>query len=354
MGILSSLLPGVRELRAPFASGVLWLAVAYFAAPGAFESLVDAPAVATALGALGSTGIAASALLAGCAYLLGLTAQGVVVPASELLGIVLLRFGQWIASKRTRLSADRRRAPNRRPEWFFRLVQRLELHVWPLTVAGRTLLIDAIQSRLARAGVPGSASNMYPFESLLANLRFSAAQLAITAPAQFQEYDRLRSEVEFRVALAPPLVILAALLPAAPRLAILTFSTFAAIMFLIQAIKSTRAANNLLANAAYLEQLKLPALEGLATELEKLESKPVSTGQWIAEIVMALHRIGLFEEETALLSEASFLDVEADWRDVLQHLPSGSNQRAEFARRIAERGTQPSLDLPAILRREES
>jgi hypothetical protein len=86
---LASLLPGVRELRAPLASGLLWLTVLYLSAPHVFEEFNRAPTVSAALTALGSAGIAGTVILGALAYLFGLTAQGVITPASALAGRTL-------------------------------------------------------------------------------------------------------------------------------------------------------------------------------------------------------------------------------------------------------------------------
>lgn len=131
---------------------------------------------------------------------------------------------------------------------------------------------------------------MYPIETLSSNIRFSAAQLATTAPTQYQEYDCLRSEVEVRVAVAPPLVALAIVLTVRPRGVALVGTILVSALLLLQAAKNTRAVSNILANAAYLEQLKIPSLEGLAAELEKLDPKPQTTGAWLGAMIIALEK----------------------------------------------------------------
>jgi hypothetical protein len=331
LNLLASLLPGVRELRAPFASGLLWLATFYFAVPGAVVEFVEAPAMKSAIDALGGPAAVTTVALAGLAYVVGIAIGGVTAPLTSLLGQLLLRFMVWFGAKRIYIATDEWRGPLRQPRWFFRLVMRMELNVWPLTVAGRSLLIDALQARLSKVGVPGSASIMFPLDNVLSNLRFSAAQLASTVPSQYQEYDRLRSEVDLRVAVVPPLVALATVLPVGPKWPVVGGAIFIGVMLWVQAAQTTRAANDLLGNSAYLDQLKVPAIESLASELEKVSPKPASSGAWIAEMIMTLDRLGLFDDSEALLEEASYLDDMVDQKDVLAALPDGSFQRDRLA-----------------------
>lgn len=337
MGLLASLLPGVRELRAPFAAGALWLATIYFLIPDVFNSFTADPTVAAGLKAVQVSGITSTVLLGAIAYLLGQTAQGTIAPAVRFLGSRVLRLGVWLDSKRTRLSSDGERAPLRRPYSLYRTLRALQVNIWPLTSAGRGLIIDAVQSRLSRSGVPGSASLLYPFESLLDNLQVNSSQLASTAPLQYQEYDRLNAEIELRLAVTPALVALASVIPLPSRVVPVAIASFVAVVLLTQAAKNVRDANDLIATAAYLEHLKLPALEGIASELDKLVDKPSTKGSWIAAMVLALNRIGQFEESRSLLEEATFLDDEEDRLEVLRNLPADSWERELFEKAEEER-----------------
>jgi hypothetical protein len=222
----------------------------------------------------------------------------------------------------------------------------MELHAWPLSVAGHGLFVDALQTRLSRAGVPGFASMMFPLENVRSNLKFSAAQLASTVPSQYQEYDRLRGEVDLRLAISPALVTLAITLPVAPKEIVIAGTSFIALVLWIQAAKTARQADDLLANAAYLDQIKIPAIENVATELEKVENRPATAGAWIAEIIMTLDRLGMYDESESLVAEASFLDDEDDQKDVLEALPEDSYQRAQLAvaaQRYAESKTDGAM-----------
>jgi hypothetical protein len=172
---------------------------------------------------------------------------------------------------------------------------------------------------------------MFPLENVLTNLKFSAAQLASTVPSQYQEYDRLRGEIDLRIAIAPALIALTIAMPVTPKGVAIVGTSFIALMLWIQAARTSRQANDLLANAAYLDQLKMPAIESLASELEKLSEEPATTGAWIGEMIMALDRLGMYDDSAALTEEASYLDDESDQKDVLQALPQESDQRAQLA-----------------------
>ncbi len=342
VGLLASLLPGLRELRAPFTSGVLWLAVVYFAAPG-FVDQVGAigSSLSADLSALNLNELVAPAAIVAFAYLLGLVAQGTVTPLVKAGGSLVMRLVDLVEARRGYATEDRR-AVYRRPKWFFSLPQRFELHAWPLNLAGRSLMIDAINSRLSGVGMPSRAAMCFPYDSVIRGLKYMAPQLTSSAPAQFQEYDRLRAEVELRVAVVPALLALSFVVPLEPRPVAVSGAIFICIVLSLQVGKGVRESSNLLANAAYLGYLKSPSLEGLAAELESLKNnKPYSDGGWIAAMVTALDKLGLYDEASAVAAEAAInMDKLEDLRDALHALPSTSDYR-EIIRRAVEGYEEP-------------
>ncbi|MCA1602438.1 MAG: hypothetical protein LC776_12610 [Acidobacteria bacterium] len=345
MGFLASLLPGLRELRAPLVSGLLWFAALYF---------VFSPDLAVTstqdLGALFNAwdGAIVPAVVIGASYLLGSVAQTLVTPPLQWMGRAVRKVGLWlmgsdpynfIEDKHGRLVTDRR------PLWFFKAIEGIDLRTWPLSVTARGLLFDAVRNRLSKAGVPGHATLAFPYEAAVHALPHTAAQLSQTAPVVYQEYDRpvvyqeydrLRAEADLRLAVSIPLIVLALASPLNWKIAVVTASVVVAIVLLLQAVDKLRESHDILANSAYLDYIVIPIVESVAGALGELDKRPASGGQWIGAIVVALEHKGFFEEADMALDDALGLNQQEEREEVEKYLSENSSQLAKRWRRRVE------------------
>ncbi|MCI4063673.1 hypothetical protein MRQ36_14190 [Micromonospora sp. R77] len=304
MGLLTSLLPGLRDLRAPLASGLLWLGVlvAIFA-PHSDRILRDTPEGAAIKELLASgSGTATVPLLVSVAFLIGSAANTLSQLTARLIGSV----GLDLLAKLEKLSLSRFRFKKGAAWLPIRLFANLvtaRKSLQPISLTARQLIVDAVQNIFGRSKAPGSVSLIYPIDSVLDSLSYSAAHLAVAAPTLYQEYDRLRSESEFRVAVVPPMLTLAILLPLEHSPYIILFTAVGCCVLLAQAVQQVRAANNILANAVYLDHATLPNIQSVADAFKDLVPQPETDGQWIGALIAILDHKGLFDEANAATGE---------------------------------------------------
>ncbi|MEV0071521.1 hypothetical protein [Amycolatopsis sp. NPDC050768] len=195
------------------------------------------------------------------------------------------------------------RAKIRRFSKIFRPLESMELHVWPLTISSRSLLVDAISSNLTKTGMPGGAAMIFPIDVALGALQYGSARLPQSAPLLYQEYDRLRSEVELRVAIAPGLVCLATVLPFGSRPLIVSLAAMIGIVILIQAAQKYRLSHGILANCYYQKYVDFPIVEALQESIALLDPKPKSEATWMAAMVSILFNRGFFDEASTCLGD---------------------------------------------------
>jgi hypothetical protein len=179
--------------------------------------------------------------------------------------------------------------------------------------------MEANSRALAKVGVPGTAAMMFPLDEVLSSLSFTASQLSQTAETQYQEYDRVRSEAQFRVAVVPPVIALAAVLPTNGELWIPIAVVFAGLILLLQAVGQERQSMDILANAAYLGYVTVPMVQSITEYLSGLPSQPEKVGEWMGAMVQGLWERGYFEESEAMLYELAELN-EVDLSDLRQYL----------------------------------
>jgi hypothetical protein len=338
MGFLASLLPGLRELRAPLISGLLWLAVLYINFSlhlGATPTHTLAPLVNAWGGAV------VPAIVIGLAYLIGDVARSIVTPPLYWLGQAMRKAGLRLTSHEdlSQLVDDKhgRLISRRRPLWLFKAIERFDLRTWPFSLTARSLLLDAVKSRLSKAGISGTAALMFPYEAAIDALPHSAAQLSQTAPIVYQEYDRLRAEADLRLAVPIPLIALASSIQISGKVGVVAASVAVATVLLLRAIDNLRSANDILANSAYLNYVSIPIVESVAEAVGALDTTPVSDGQWIGAIIVSLSDKGFFEELDMAFDEALELDQSKDRKEVRQYLGEHSPDLAErWDRRMRE------------------
>ncbi|MGV2985905.1 hypothetical protein ACNPNP_19615 [Microbacterium sp. AGC85] len=193
MNLLSTIMPGIREARTPLAVGVLWLIAAYMAVvPPWGDTLENAPGIrwlASQLNAIPQVYLVGG--LAFASYLVGAALQ----PLSTLLARRLLK--PFTDAQRGGYPQGKiRRA-------FFRLVRRrvdVSEYLGPVN--------DAITQTYVAAGLPSMMAIHYPHERVVAKFDATALQLWNSHPDQYQEYDRLRAERDFRQGIWLPILVI--------------------------------------------------------------------------------------------------------------------------------------------------
>lgn len=251
MGLLSSVLPGVREFRTPFVAGCLWVTAAIF-----WEAGLNQGTDAEEPLAIGTVRVIANefpstvqiAVLAFAAYLLGLLMKGVSELFERKWWHQRVRpFPGGSLLRSIARSAERPQSPG---------------------AGARALLANAAREHFSAYPdlVQTAASEVLQDEYGLAEL-----SLAQKAPEQYQQYDRVRSEAEFRngVWLPSALIVLSmALFTSGPAVwLIATAAALVAFLFKAQGIDTRQRAQEQLATAIYHSLATTPLYDGLAREL---------------------------------------------------------------------------------------
>lgn len=188
-------MPGIREARTPLAIGALWLVAVYMAVvPPWGNSLKDAPGLqwlATQLIHVPQVYLVGGLVFV--AYLLGAALQ----PLSNLLGRRLLKPFTDAQYASSYPETKARRA-------FFKFVRRrvdVSEYLGPVN--------DAITQTYVTAGLPSPMALHYPHDRIVAQFDATALQLWKSHPDQYQEYDRLRAERDFRQGVWLPIIVIA-------------------------------------------------------------------------------------------------------------------------------------------------
>jgi hypothetical protein len=329
MGFLTSLLPGIRDLRTPMSCGLLWLGVLILAFATKAHSIVAEGKQTTAL--LHFAKSWPSSLLIpltlAAAYLVGAILSPVTVWVITTAGDLLFpRLWTILRSDESRTSLRRR------------VAARLKALVGAYTAVdttARSLIVGAVNRTLGRAGAPGAACLAYPYDFVFESIRYTAPYLAVTAPVLHQDYDRLRSEVELRLSIVPPLLLGATLSPLNGKVWLVAAVSIGCIILLGQAVLQKRASINVLANAAYVDQVPIPSVKAVADQLEELQPKPTSDGAWIGAILLSLELRGFFEETSAMIDELVDFNVDT-LRETMKYLRQHNDELFDtLLRRIA-------------------
>jgi hypothetical protein len=282
VNLLSSILPGVRDLRTPTAVGALWATVIYLVAGSDWFSVAKGAYVGRLVAALQDLPDVYVAGAAGVGlYLLG----AACVPIQNYVLTKALHLGKrQFRTTATGEAWSRRRLlrPVSRLRWRLQGTFREDAESAP------GLLYSTMASKLTAVGAPTLIASLLPADVFINQLERLASQLQINAPGQAQEFDRLNSESEFRRGVSVPLAALLGLLAwdVVPWLVPLAFVL--PVVLLGQSFRRQRAATDVLANSVYLNQLKLPSLERWA-EVLKASHPPdgALVGEWVAATCLA-------------------------------------------------------------------
>lgn len=337
MEFLASIIPGFRALRTPVAAGVLWiLDVTILLITHHVHFHIKHADIVAANSLLPDwTGIVVLPIVLALAYLLGSVMM-------SLTGPVLNKLIDLYRSIMTRIAAPYRRSVSSRGhDWSRRpwrmYVDRLARRSDPISRSAHSLLCDYVISTLTDAGAPGAAAMMFPVEHLHDKLPHSSIQLSQVNPTQYQEYDRIQAEAEFRIAVVPSLVLTAVIIPVSLRWLLIVGVLACCLVLIVQSVSLTRTANDVLASATRAGYLEIPEMKSLASYLTDKGAAPGTDGAWIGAMIVGLDRRGFFEESDALMKEATELDQEYDVSQLASYLESTDSELAEqFKRRFYE------------------
>lgn len=249
LSFLASILPGVRDLRVPFAVGALWATVLLVLGAPHYEAISNY-AIVTSL-APAWTLLPASVLIAAASfatYLLGLLAvgaQGFLMPRAAIYSLVIL--------------------PNRSRVWIF--------DSFPFkrpSERAHIVISDSIQGRLLP--ISTALASLFPENLVINEFEMAAVKLSKEAPDQYQQYDRVQAEAEFRMHIAMPLIafgiVIGMMLPTAEGLLLLAASLAGAVGLAIQGARQADRADELLATALYFGYTSTPVLDNLINRAE--------------------------------------------------------------------------------------
>ncbi|MEV0951704.1 hypothetical protein [Promicromonospora sp. NPDC050249] len=308
MGFLSTLLPGVRDFRTPFVVGALWLTAATLWAWARYDGdLSQANLLSILYDLLGHTpDVVILGVLGFTTYLIGLVARGVQDWISNLYRRAQFgsRLSKLMSSVLVKLG----------------LVPRLET---------KDYLADAARERFAK--YPPAVRDVAR-QILLEEYELADVILTSRSPEQYQEYDRWRSEAEFRNGIWFPLFLIGLNLgPLAGGLAAwlipVTVGVVSA-MLKFQGIEKRAQAEQRLASAVYFNLASTPLFDTLLSELNRrteqsdsgVPTKRLDRSEQIAFVFDFLHTRGLVHLMKALLA---YSPERKEMKGVFDHFRGG-------------------------------
>jgi glycosyltransferase involved in cell wall biosynthesis/uncharacterized protein YjbI with pentapeptide repeats len=272
--MLASLLPGLRELRAPLAAGYLWLLSAFLLIAPHIPEESDASGIAKDLYSLrdAATAIGLGVAVSFVAFLIGTLSTGVLNP--------LLR------SAPARIRRPRRRAAARPDRFSDRswlalrglVVDSLRevdaaIAETPVTVAG--LVRDEVPT--ARQGSRGLVGRI--LDAVANELDLVKTRLLGKEADLFSAADRHQAEADFRLAVIPPLLVLSVVIAVLAGVSWISLVAVALAIPVIsglwrQAFAADTAAAEVLVDALRLRRVESPTLERLASAARRTASLP--------------------------------------------------------------------------------
>jgi hypothetical protein len=301
MVTFASLLPGVREIRTPLLAGYVWLAAAWIALHSHFHARATPSSVrALVTGGSGQKLIAAGAV-SFAALLLGIAAGGCYSVASHLIrrfqrpvdpvagflrwrpiqaamstGIGRLETGPTKTGLQTLnlLAVERVRAIEKTLRRGGHDLRELAFSLFLDDTEDDdrdARMADPVRHGLANVSLTNvrEAIAAWTVIRILDERELLARRLVGNDPALFSEFDRLRSEAEFRVGITPPLLTLA-------LVASFVWSWWIALALLVcpvlvnEGIRRADAAGDLLVDALVLDKVNAPAFERITRVADEI------------------------------------------------------------------------------------
>jgi hypothetical protein len=340
--ILASVIPGFRALRTPVTAGVLWIIniVVILVSHRVHIHIKHSMLVTANSLSPNWFGIVALPVILAAAYLVGsvmISLTGSILrKVIDLYRLALTRIALPYRQNMTSRSRDFTRHSWRRR--IDRLARRSDL----ISINANSLLYDYVITALADAGATGTAAMMFPVENLHDKLIQCAAQLSQVAPAQYQEYDRIQAEADFRLAVVPPLLVASCIVPVSYRWFLILGTVIFSLVLIAQSVSLNRKAIDILASAARLGYLEIPEIKSLSSYLTNVDPPPGGDGAWIGAIIIGLNRRGFFDEADALIQESTELDQKSDVAQLMSYLESYDDEVGEQFKRafLKNRGTE--------------
>jgi hypothetical protein len=268
VNIFASLLPGLRDLRAPLAGGALWIAVLAEIAFPRRAAIESALSTEWRLWASLSQNLASQLIvLPFVCYIVGLIGASLF---NGLVKVVSSQLRKWVKRGRVETWAVRSSGqpqPESFARWFYRKSRTLRRSTaTALSVEGRARLDLVIRNSLAVA--PEGIARLFPAAVITRDLPATLLQLSKEAPDQFQQIDRLRGEVEFRIAVAFPLFFFVALVSLGGPWWVVPL-LLVPVGLAWPSLRIRQESNDLLITAAYLGYVEPPVLSAVRTALER-------------------------------------------------------------------------------------
>lgn len=270
--MLASLLPGVREIRAPLAAGYLWL-FALWLALEPFPSAEEATGLEAAVIDLAdaATPVAVGVVLSFVAYLVGSLSEVLVQRYRRWLSVPVNAYGGPSGGRRMRGVPDLLCSSNGYYSLQVVAAERVREAESKLQAAGRSLENVPREFRPPVELVPGetlaSVASAQLADLAFFELPLTSTRLMWEQPELFSAVDRLRAEAELRWALPLPLVV--TLLVVAIRdhwTWILGLLVVALVLY--QAGRRERDAGDLVVDAVWIGRVEAPAFERLRRAVE--------------------------------------------------------------------------------------
>lgn len=253
VGFLSTMLPGVREFRTPFVIGALWATVGY---------LLLWHVHGARAGARGLSGTLSEMLNQFAAPI----KAGVLGFSVYLLGLVFKGVSEWFTESPMRSALIDKFAATR----VFQRVTNILLRLPLLNGDPKDYLADAARERFAE--FPPTVREVAR-RILIDEYKLADVILASKSPEQYQEYDRVRSEAEFRNGVWVPLFLVSVgvgLLTTGPATwAIIVAGGAASVMLKLQGIDRRVKSNERLASAIYFNLASTPLFDALFSEMQR-------------------------------------------------------------------------------------
>lgn len=257
MGVLSSLLPGLRTLRAPLAAGYIWLLNIWLLfgdqlpsrdeAAGLVERLYDLEGVVSEVGMV--LALSFVAFLVGAISETGSRYILMMFPGSH---IVRASYAQFLDRETRRLGIRHRLAKEE--------LERVQAAARDMN-EGRVLV---------RQGIRGYRPVDDEFGvTALREMGRIRARLMAEQTALYGEHDRIQSEAEFRVTIVPPLVffVVTVALSVHP-LWLLALAPLGLLLYQANGLRSQ--AGQVLVAAVTSGKVKSPYLENLEAEIQQV------------------------------------------------------------------------------------
>ncbi|MFE5334832.1 hypothetical protein ACFQ8E_02865 [Isoptericola sp. NPDC056573] len=275
---MAAVLPGVREFRTPFVAGCLWTAVVLVFVQAFAPSAFSEWRLVSELGEI-------------VKHLPGAATLGVLAFAIYLFGVFATSLSAFSTNFGYRAFWRRTGKPHKRSHS-------------DVDLLGATYLRDAVREQLSSYPV---VVREVALNLVLAEYRIADVSLASKSAEQFQEYDRVRSEAEFRRVAWLPISILAVglslLAPSYGSFAATLVGLLIGAVLYLQARQKQNEANDRLASAIYFGLATTPLFDSLVRELLE-KSAAAANGKGV--IGMADHHAWLID----------FLVIRELWREM--------------------------------------